>query len=67
MNDAISENIEYSKEWLTKEIIKTDFENKKNNKQTIIQMSKMDLLKFVLSFVKLNEKGEEWKWTELKG
>lgn len=59
MNDVISENIEYSKEWLTKEIIKTDFENKKNNKQTIIQMSKIDLLKFVLSFVKLNEKGEE--------
>jgi len=57
MNE-ISENLEYSKEWLTKEIIKTDFEEKKENKQTIIQMRKLDLLKFVLSFVKLNEKGE---------
>jgi len=55
MNE-ISENLEYSKEWLTKEIIKTDFEEKKENKQTIIQMRKLDLLKFVLSFVKLNEK-----------
>lgn len=54
----ISENIEFSKEWLTKEIIKTDLKEKQENKQTIIKISKMNLLKLVLSFVKLNERGE---------
>ena len=54
----INENIEYSKEWLTKEIIKTDFEEKTTGNQEIIKISRLKLLKLVLAFVKLNEKGE---------
>lgn len=52
------DNIEYSKEWLVQEIIKTDLKEKKENKKIIIKISKINLLKLVLSFVKLNEKGE---------
>ena len=51
-------NIEYSKEWLVKEIIKTDFEQKKTNKIQYVKMTKIDLLKLVQKFIKLNEKGE---------
>lgn len=50
------DNIEYSKDWITKEIIKTDFEQKKLNKEIIVRISKIDLLKLILKFVKLNEK-----------
>ncbi len=52
------DNIEYSKEWLVQEIIKTDFKEKKINKKEIIRIGKIDLLKLVLTFVKLNKKGE---------
>lgn len=54
----MKENIEYSKEWLTAEIIKTDFEQKKNGQIQYVQMKKIDLLNLVLKFVKLNERGE---------
>lgn len=53
-----NENIEFSKEWLVKEIIKTDFEQKKTNKIQYVKMTKIDLLKLVQKFIKLNEKGE---------
>lgn len=53
-----SENIDYSKEWLIKEIIKTDFEQKKTNQIQYVKMTKIDLLKLVQKFIKLNEKGE---------
>lgn len=52
-----SENIEYSKDWIVKEIIKTDFEQKKTNKVQYVKMAKIDLLKLVQKFIKLNEKG----------
>lgn len=52
------DNIDFSKEWLTEEIIKTDLREKKNNSVEIIKIKKIDLLKLVLNFVKLNEKGE---------
>lgn len=54
----LNENIEYSKEWLTEEIIKADFKEKETGRQEIIKISKINLLKLVLAFVKLNEKGE---------
>lgn len=50
------ENIEYSKDLLTQEIIKTDFEQKKTNKIQYVKMTKIDLLKLVQKFIKLNEK-----------
>ena len=39
----LGENIEYSKEWLTQEIIKTDFEEKRTNKVKYVNMSKIEL------------------------
>lgn len=53
----LKENIEYSKIWLTKEIIKTDFKEKENNKKEMITISKKDLFKLIIKFIKLNEKG----------
>lgn len=58
MKNRLSENIEYSYDWLVKEIIKTDFEQKKTNKIQYVKMTKIDLLKLVQKFIKLNEKGE---------
>lgn len=51
------DNVDFSKEWLTKEIIKTDIEDKKTNKKNLIRISKIDLLKLILKFIKLNERG----------
>lgn len=58
MKNQFSENIEYSYDWLVKEIIKTDFGQKKTNKIQYVKMTKIDLLKLVQKFIKLNEKGE---------
>lgn len=58
MKNDLSENIEYSYDWLTKEIIKTSFEQKKTNKTQYVKITKIDLLKLVQKFIKLNEKGE---------
>ena len=56
--EKMLENIEYSKDWITREIIKTDFEQRKTNQIQYVKMTKMDLLKLVQKFIKLNEKGE---------
>ena len=56
--EKMLENIEYSKDWITQEIIKTDFEQRKTNQIKYVKMTKMDLLKLVQKFIKLNEKGE---------
>lgn len=51
-------NIDYSKDWLVQEIIKTDFEQKKTGQIQYVKMTKIDLLKLVQKFIKLNEKGD---------
>ena len=53
-----NKNIEYSKDWIVKEIIKTDFEQKKTNQIQYVKMTKIDLLRLVQKFIKLNEKGD---------
>lgn len=53
----LEENIEYSKMWLTKEIIKTDFKEKEEDKEEMITISKKNLYKLIIKFIKLNEKG----------
>lgn len=58
MKNLLSENIEYSYDWLVKEIIKTDFEQKKSGQVQYVKMEKINLLKLVQKFIKLNEKGE---------
>lgn len=50
------ENIDYSLEWLTEEIIKEDLKEKETKQKTMITISRMDLLKLVVKFVKLNQK-----------
>lgn len=51
----LENNIEYSYNWLTKEIIKTDFEQRKTKQIQYVKMTKIDLLKLVQKFIKLNE------------
>lgn len=58
MQQEFIENIEFSKEWLTENIIRTDFEQKKTGQVLYVKMKKLDLLNLVLRFVKLNERGE---------
>lgn len=53
-----TKNIDYSKDWLIQEIIKTDFEQRKTNQIQYVKMTKIDLLRLVQKFIKLNEKGE---------
>lgn len=53
-----TKNIDYSKDWLIQEIIKTDFEQRKTNQIQYVKMAKIDLLRLVQKFIKLNEKGE---------
>ena len=49
-------NIDYSLEWLTEEIIKEDLKEKETKQKTMITISKIDLLKLVVKFIKLNQK-----------
>lgn len=58
MKNQLQDNITYSYDWLVKEIIKTDFEQKKINQIQYVKMAKIDLLRLVQKFIKLNEKGE---------
>ena len=51
-------NIEYSEDWLVREIIKTDFEEKETGQTRYVKLKKIDLLKLVLKFIKLNRNGE---------
>ena len=58
MMKQFNENIEYSKNWILQEIIKTDFEQKRTRKIQYVNIKKIDLLRLVQKFIKLNEKGE---------
>lgn len=58
MKNQLQDNITYSYDWLVKEIIKTDFEQKKTNQIQYVKITKIDLLRLVQKFIKLNEKGE---------
>lgn len=49
------EKLDYSLEWLTKELIKEYELEKKTGTQKLITISKNDLLKLVIDFIKLNE------------
>lgn len=51
-------NIEFSKEWLVKKIIEEDFKEKRTGKEKYINIKYKDLLKLVLNFIKLNERGD---------
>lgn len=51
-------NVDYSEDWLLKQIIQTDFEQRKTGKIQYVKMRKIDLLKLFQKFIKLNRKGE---------
>lgn len=50
----LEENIDYSIEWLTTEILKQH----KEDKNRVISIKKIDLLKVIIKFIKLNQRGE---------
>lgn len=58
IGEIMLENIDYSLEWLTEEIIKEYDKQKKTNEQVIITIPKIELLKLVIKFVKLNQQYE---------
>ena len=47
------ETIDYIKEKITAEIIKTDFQNKNNKKEEYVKMTKVDYLKRLQKLLKL--------------
>lgn len=48
-------NIEFSKEWLTKKLIETDFKERETQKEIFVKIKYKDLLRLVIKFIKLNE------------
>lgn len=52
------DNIDFSETWLIKEICKLHDEQNKSGKVQYLKIKKIDLLKLVQKFIKLNEKGE---------
>lgn len=57
-NNEFLENIDYSDDWLTEEIIKTSFREKETGKVEVVSMKKIDLFRLVQKFIKLNKRGE---------
>ena len=53
------DNLEFSKEWLTKKLIEARFREIKENKATYVKITEFELFKLVLSFLELNDGG--WK------
>ena len=51
----MNENIEYSLDWLTEEIIKAHFKEKETGKKEVVTISKVDLLRTIIKFIKLNQ------------
>ena len=56
--NLLNDNIEFSEEWLLKEIFKLYDEQKEKGKVRYVKIKKIDLLNLVLNFIKLNRKGE---------
>ena len=49
------DNLEFSKEWLTKKLIEARFKEHKDKKPTYIKMTEYELFKLVLKFLELNK------------
>lgn len=54
------DNLEFSKEWLTKKLIEARFREIKEKKATYVKITEFELFKLVLNFLKLNDGG----WTK---
>ena len=57
MKNIIEENIDVCKDWLSVEIIKTAFEDKKNDSVKYVKLKKVDLLRLALRILDLTEMG----------
>jgi len=55
MKNQLNDNIDYSYDWLTSQIIKIDFEQKKTNQIQYVKIKKIDLLRLIQKFIKLNQ------------
>ena len=51
-------NIEFSEEWLLKEMFKVHDVERQSGQALYIKIKKIDLLKLVLKFINLNRRGE---------
>lgn len=49
-------NLNYAKEWLTKELIKTDFEEKNTGETKYIKIRRTDLYRLFIRFIKVIER-----------
>ena len=56
--NQLANNIEFSEEWLLKEIFKLHDEQVKSGQVQYVKIKKIDLLNLVLKFIKLNRRGE---------
>lgn len=51
----MNENMEFSKVWLTEEIIKAHFKEKETGKKEVVTISKIELFRTFQKFIKLNQ------------
>lgn len=51
----MKDNMEYSLDWITQEIIKTHFKEKETGKKEVVTISKLDFLRTFQKFIKLNQ------------
>lgn len=51
----MKDNIEYSSEWITAELIKTHFKEKETGNKEVVTISKLELLRTFQKFIKLNQ------------
>ena len=51
----MKDNIDYSLDWITQEIIKTHFKEKETGVKEVVTISKVDLLRTIIKFIKLNQ------------
>lgn len=58
MKNQMLNNIEFSEEWLLKEMFKVHDVERQSGQALYIKIKKIDLLKLVLKFINLNRRGD---------
>ena len=51
----MKDNMEYSSDWITQEIIKTHSKEKETGNKEVVTISKLDFLRTFQKFIKLNQ------------
>ena len=52
------DKLEFSTDWLVRELIKTDFREKETGEIEVVRIKKKDLFNLFIKFIKLIERGE---------